>query len=177
MATLSGKNILVIGGSSGIGYATAVGALAQGAKVTIASRSEEKLRAAKASLQGQVEARALDVADTAAVKAFFDASPAYDHVVVSGAAFKFGTVREQDIDDAYAAMNVKFWGAYRVARFAKLAPDGSMVFVSGFLSRRPKPKHPARSRIPLAGLPNRTDPPSSAVRLSRQDCARAPNLK
>ena len=138
MATLSGKNVLVIGGSSGIGYATAAGALAQGAKVTIASRSEEKLRAAKASL-GQVEARALDVADTAAVKAFFDAPPVYDHIVVSGAAFKFGTVREQDIDDAYAAMNVKFWGAYRVARFAKLAPDGSMVFVSGFLSRRPKP--------------------------------------
>ena len=139
MATLSGKNILIIGGSSGIGYATAVGALAQGAKVTIASRSEEKLRAAKASLQGQVEARGLDVADTAAVKAFFNAAPAYDHIVVSGAAFKFGTVREHDIDDAYAAMNVKFWGAYRVARFAKLAPDGSMVFVSGFLSRRPKP--------------------------------------
>ena len=138
MATLSGKNVLVIGGSSGIGYATAAGALAQGANVTIASRSEEKLRAAKASL-GQVEARALDVADTAAVKAFFDAPPVYDHIVVSGAAFKFGTVREQDIDDAYAAMNVKFWGAYRVARFAKLAPDGSMVFVSGFLSRRPKP--------------------------------------
>ncbi len=139
MATLSGKNILVIGGSSGIGYATAAGALAEGAKVSIASRSEEKLRAAQASLQGQVEARKLDVSDTAAVKAFFDASPTYDHIVVSGAAFKFGTVRDQDIDDAYAAMNVKFWGAYRVARMAKVAPGGSFVFVSGFLSRRPKP--------------------------------------
>lgn len=139
MATLSGKNVLVIGGSSGIGYATAAGALAAGAKVTIASRSEEKLRAAKASLQGPVEARRLDVGDTAAVKAFFDASPTYDHIVVSGAAFKFGTVREQDIDDAYAAMNVKFWGAYRVARLARVAPGGSFVFVSGFLSRRPKP--------------------------------------
>jgi len=139
LSTLSGKNVLIIGGSSGIGYATAAGALAEGAKLTIASRSEEKLRAAQASLQGRVEARAIDIADSAAVDAFFDASPTYDHIVVSGAAFKFGTVRDQNIDDAYAAMNVKFWGAYRVARKASVAPGGSFVFVSGFLSRRPKP--------------------------------------
>ncbi len=139
MATLSGKNVLVIGGSSGIGYATAAGAIEQGANVTIASRSDEKLRAAQAALQGKVQARALDVADTAAVEAFFGTSPVYDHIVVSGAAFKFGTVRDQNIDDAYAAMNVKFWGAYRVARMARVAPGGSFVFVSGFLSRRPKP--------------------------------------
>jgi len=139
LAKLNGKNVLVIGGSSGIGYATAAGALAEGAKVTIASRSEEKLRAAQALLEGAVEARKLDVSDSAAVEAFFDASPTYDHIVVSGAAFKFGTVRDQNIDDAYAAMNVKFWGAYRVARKATVAPGGSFVFVSGFLSRRPKP--------------------------------------
>ena len=139
MTSLVDKSVLVIGGSSGIGYATAAGALAQGAKVTIASRSDEKLRAAQASLPGPVQARPLDVGDTAAADAFFAAAPAYDHIVVSGAAFKFGTVREQNIDDAYAAMNVKFWGAYRVARMAKIAPAGSIVFVSGFLSRRPKP--------------------------------------
>jgi len=136
---LNGKNVLVIGGSSGIGYATAAGALAEGAKVTIASRSEEKLRAAQASLGGAVEMRRLDVSDDAEVEAFFRNAPAYDHIVVSGAAFKFGTVRDQNIDDAYAAMNVKFWGAYRVARKATVAPGGSFVFVSGFLSRRPKP--------------------------------------
>ena len=97
MAGLSGKNVLVIGGSSGIGFATAAGALAEGAKVTIASRSQEKLRAAQASLQGRVEARIIDVGDSAAVDAFFDASPAYDHIVVSGAAFKFGTVRSREV--------------------------------------------------------------------------------
>ena len=139
MSTLSGKSILVIGGSSGIGYATAAGALADGAKVTIASRSEEKLGAAKARLGGRVETRQRDVSSDAETDAFFKAAPTYDHIVVSGAAFKFGTVREQNIEDAYAAMNVKFWGAYRVARKATVAPGGSFVFVSGFLSRRPKP--------------------------------------
>ena len=139
MATLSGKKVLVIGGSSGIGYATAAGALAEGAKVTIASRSEEKLRAAQALLGGKVEMRRLDVTKDTEVEAFFGDALSYDHVVVSGAAFKFGTVRDLPLEDAYAAMNVKFWGAYRVARKATVAPGGSFVFVSGFLSRRPKP--------------------------------------
>lgn len=139
MVTLSGKKVLVIGGSSGIGYATAAGALADGASVTIASRSEEKLREARAHLSGRVEARAIDVTDDASVEAFFAASPVFDHIVISGAAFKFGTVQGQDMGDAQAAMDVKFWGAYRVVRRAKIAPDGSFVFLSGFLSRRPKP--------------------------------------
>jgi NAD(P)-dependent dehydrogenase (short-subunit alcohol dehydrogenase family) len=139
LAKLNGKKVLVIGGSSGIGYATAAAALADGAQVTIASRSEEKLRAAQTLLHGRVEARRLDVGDTAEVERFFDDSPTYDHIVISGAAFKTGAVRDLSLEDAYAAMNVKFWGPYRVARKAKVAPDGSFVFISGFLSRRPKP--------------------------------------
>lgn len=96
------------------------------------SRSEEKLRAAQASLPGKVEAGALDVADSASVEAFFNAAPIYDHIVVSGAASKFGTARDQNIDDAHAAMNVKFWGAYRVARKARVAADGSFVYMKPF---------------------------------------------
>jgi NAD(P)-dependent dehydrogenase (short-subunit alcohol dehydrogenase family) len=139
MSILNGKKILIIGGSSGIGLATAAGALKEGASVTIASRSEEKLRSAKALLQGTVEARQIDVGDSVSVSNFFDASPIYDHIVISGAAFKFGTIRDQDIEEAYVAMNVKFWGAYRVVKKATVSPEGSFVFVSGFLSRRPKP--------------------------------------
>ena len=37
MASLKGKKVVVIGGSSGIGYAVAEAALAEGASVVIAS--------------------------------------------------------------------------------------------------------------------------------------------
>jgi len=39
--------------------------------------------------------------------------------------------------DAYAAMDSKFWGAYRVARAVRIRQGGSLTFVSGFLSVRP----------------------------------------
>ena len=86
-------NVLVIGGSSGIGYATAAGAVAEGANVTIASRSEEKLRAAQALLQRRVEIRRLDVANTAEVDAFFDASSTYDHVAFKWARRRIARIR------------------------------------------------------------------------------------
>ena len=43
MAKLKSKRVLVIGGSSGIGMAVAAGALAEGADVTIAGRTADRL--------------------------------------------------------------------------------------------------------------------------------------
>ena len=47
---LQGKRVVVIGGSSGIGLETARLALAEGAFVTIAGRSQERLRQACESI-------------------------------------------------------------------------------------------------------------------------------
>ncbi|MCX5495121.1 SDR family oxidoreductase [Kaistia dalseonensis] len=138
MKSLNGRKVLVVGGSSGIGLAAARHALAEGADVTIAGRSAEKLAAAKASLGGAVDARSLDTTDAAAVAAFFEALPAFDHIVVSAAATKSAPIKAFDLDDAYGSMLSKFWGAFHVARAAKIAPGGSLTLVSGFLSIRPK---------------------------------------
>jgi NAD(P)-dependent dehydrogenase (short-subunit alcohol dehydrogenase family) len=46
-------------------------------------------------------------------------------------------VRSLSLADAKIAMESKFWGAYRVARAAKIREGGSLTFVSGFLSVRP----------------------------------------
>jgi NAD(P)-dependent dehydrogenase (short-subunit alcohol dehydrogenase family) len=61
----------------------------------------------------------------------------WDHVVVSAAQTPTGPVRTLGLADANAAMESKFWGAYRVARAAKIKDGGSLTFISGFLSVRP----------------------------------------
>jgi NAD(P)-dependent dehydrogenase (short-subunit alcohol dehydrogenase family) len=50
MQPLSNQRILVIGGSSGIGFATAAAAVGAGAALTIASRIRKKLETAAAKL-------------------------------------------------------------------------------------------------------------------------------
>jgi NAD(P)-dependent dehydrogenase (short-subunit alcohol dehydrogenase family) len=54
--SLTGKYIVIIGGSSGFGLATAKKAVAAGAEVVIASNAPAGLESAKAELGGKVRA-------------------------------------------------------------------------------------------------------------------------
>jgi NAD(P)-dependent dehydrogenase (short-subunit alcohol dehydrogenase family) len=135
--SLENARVLVIGGSSGIGFATAAAAAEAGARVTIASRSQAKLDAAVAQLGGGARAAVLDTGDEAAIDRFFAGEAPWDHIVISAAQTPSGPVRALGLADAKAAMESKFWGAYRVARAAEIADGGSLTFVSGFLSVRP----------------------------------------
>ena len=134
---LANSRVLVIGGSSGIGEATALQAAHAGARVTIAARSHERLTRALARLPQGVTTAALDASDADAVAAFFNAEAAWDHVVVTGSATRTGPARELPLDDARAAMQSKFWSAYHVGRSARIATGGSLTFVSGVYSVRP----------------------------------------
>ena len=116
---LNGQRVLVIGASGGIGGATADAFASAGADVARPTRD------------------ALDITDDASVEAFFATEGAFDHVVIAAAKTKTGPVAALALDDAQAAMNSKFFGAYRVARAAKVNDGGSITFVSGFLSQRP----------------------------------------
>src|SRR5947209_3936235 len=70
MSRLAGKAVLVTGGGSGIGLATARALLAEGAQVAIAGRSADKLRQAADALAAgdRLLAQAADVTDAAQVQ-------------------------------------------------------------------------------------------------------------
>ena len=136
MSSLDGKRILVVGGSSGMGLATAQLAAKVGGLVTIASRSAEKLAKAAKSLGPSVKTAALDVTDDKAVAAFFAGGTVWDHVVCSVGSGGRGPVKEIDLKAAYEAMEGKFWAAFLVARHAKIAADGTLTFVSGAHSQK-----------------------------------------
>jgi NAD(P)-dependent dehydrogenase (short-subunit alcohol dehydrogenase family) len=137
MSNFESKTVLIVGGSSGIGAAAAKAFAALGADVTIASRSQEKLDAVAADIGAHVRTAVIDTTDEASVDTFFSNAGRFDHVVISAAQTPGGPVRELALSDAYAAMNSKFWGAYRVARAVKITDSGSLTLVSGFLSVRP----------------------------------------
>jgi NAD(P)-dependent dehydrogenase (short-subunit alcohol dehydrogenase family) len=132
---LKDKRILVVGAGGGIGAATAKAFADAGAKLFAAGRPGQKLDAIAAAIHGEVVA--LDILDQAAIEAFFAEAEPFDHVVIAAATTKSGPVAGLPIDDAKAAMESKFWGAYRIARAAKVADGGSITFVSGVLSHRP----------------------------------------
>lgn len=136
---LQGKKVIVLGGSSGMGLATAQTAAKEGASVVIASRSKEKLEEAKKTIQGSVEALELDVAHEHKVKAFFDQIGPFDHLISTAAGGPTGNFLELEPADAKRTFDVKYWGQYFSARYGApyLNQDGSITFCTGVLSRKP----------------------------------------
>lgn len=134
---LAGKKVVVVGGSSGIGLATAELVKREGADVIIASRNAEKLNAVAATLGAR--AIAADVTSDKSVEDLFAACGVVDHVVVTAAQLRSGPFKTVAMDDVRSTMEGKFWGAWRVAKSAQIAPGGSLTLVSGFLSIRPRP--------------------------------------
>lgn len=134
---LAGKKVVVVGGSSGIGLATAAMAKADGAEVVIAARTLERLEAAAKSIGAA--AIPTDVTSDDSVNALFKACGPIDHVVVTAAQLRTGPFKSAPMADVRATMENKFWGAWRVARAAEIRAGGSLTLITGFLSMRPRP--------------------------------------
>ena len=69
---MSDRTVVVTGGGSGIGAATATALAARGARVVLAVRDPEKGARAASTMPGRVEVSALDLASLASVRSFAD---------------------------------------------------------------------------------------------------------
>lgn len=135
---LAGKRLVAIGGTRGIGLATALAARESGADVIVASRDAEHLATALQELGPGAEGLMLDVTDEAAVRRFFAKVGPFDHLVTTAAYIVRKPFMEASIDDARRSFDSKFWGQVYAARHGAphIRPGGSIVLVSGISSRR-----------------------------------------
>ena len=82
---LNTSTVVVLGGTSGIGLATAKAAAARGARVVMASRSQSRVEAALAVLPQGSARYAVDLAVPSAVEQLFTDVRPFDHFVHTAA--------------------------------------------------------------------------------------------
>jgi NAD(P)-dependent dehydrogenase (short-subunit alcohol dehydrogenase family) len=139
--TLNGERIVVLGGSSGIGLATAQAAGREGATVVIASSQQARIDEALATLPTGTEGHVLDLADGDATRALFARLGSFDHLVfTAGETLQIGSLATTDVDAAHRFFTLRYWGAYCAARYGSggIRRGGSIVFTSGIAGQRPQ---------------------------------------
>ncbi len=138
--SLKNKTVVVIGGSSGIGLATAQMATAEGASVVITGRSEERLEAARATLTDDAEAVALDCTDEAGTRELFESLDQVDHIFVSAATVGGAPGLTADSDEMRPWLDSRIWGSVYAAKYGvpKMPGEGAVVFCSGVSVMRPR---------------------------------------
>jgi NAD(P)-dependent dehydrogenase (short-subunit alcohol dehydrogenase family) len=135
---LAGQTVVVIGGSAGIGLATAHRARAEGADVVLTGRDPDRLRRAAADV-GALSSAAFDATDTSALAAFFhDLTGPIDHVLITAGGPHYGPLLETDADAVRDALSSHIVVALEVARLAggKIRPGGTLLLMSGTGARR-----------------------------------------
>src|SRR5580693_10188672 len=142
---LEGKHLVVVGGSSGIGLETARLALAEGAFVTIAGRSEERLRRASESIAPageRLRAVVADLSEESSIRSLFAGESHVDHVFVPAGELRpgGGDLLKSDLDGLRSILEVRLMGVAHVVRQARPKMEGgSITLMSGLYSTRPAP--------------------------------------
>ncbi|MBN9245620.1 MAG: SDR family oxidoreductase [Mesorhizobium sp.] len=136
--TLAGKQIVIFGGSSGIGLATAVAAKRRGAAVTLVGRTPAKLATAACILGGAGTIEA-DLGRRESIEAVFEAIPELDHLVITAGGIHAGKLSETDPDDLLVEVNEHIAGSLYAVKAAmpRMRPQGSVVLMGGQFSDRP----------------------------------------
>lgn len=135
--------VVVMGGSSGIGEATARAFAASGARVIITGRSKERLDAAAQRIGHPVQTRELDATDGDAVTMFAAAMEPVDHLVLalSPGAVGMGPLASLEESALRTAFDGKLFAHLRIVKAAlpKLRPNGSVTFISAVSARAAMP--------------------------------------
>jgi NAD(P)-dependent dehydrogenase (short-subunit alcohol dehydrogenase family) len=130
---MSSQHTVIVGGSSGIGLATARHLLASGARVTITGRSEARLAKARQQFGPEAQVVPMDAAAADALPAQFAQIGKFDHLVLAlGSGRGLGPFATVSLADVKQGFEEKVYAHFATAQAALplLNPKGSLTFVS-----------------------------------------------
>lgn len=139
--SISGTRVLLVGGTSGIGLATAKAVAERGAAPIVASRNPSSVQRALAELPS-AEGHVVDPADEATVRALVEQVGPVDHLVyTAGEPLELIPLADLDSARLLRFLQTRLVGAVAVVRAVapSIREGGSITLVTGTAGERPGP--------------------------------------
>jgi NAD(P)-dependent dehydrogenase (short-subunit alcohol dehydrogenase family) len=137
---LTGKKVVVLGGSSGIGLATAVAASQEGAELIIVSSNQQRIDKALEHLPQGSKGLAINLTDEKQVQELFTKIGAFDHLVyTAGESLVLKNIEDVIVQEAKGFFDLRYWGAFTAVKYAAshINAGGSITLTGGVASARP----------------------------------------
>jgi NAD(P)-dependent dehydrogenase (short-subunit alcohol dehydrogenase family) len=138
--SLKGKRIVLLGGTSGFGLATAKAAADEGANIIVVSSRQQRVDNALALLPAGSEGYVADLADEQQVESLFKQIGEFDHLVfTAGENLQLNELSTVKMDEARQFFNIRYWGALMAAKYGSqyIRKGGSITLTNGIVGMRP----------------------------------------
>ena len=159
---LTGKTILITGGTDGLGLALATRLANEGAAVAVCGRDEERLRAAETAIRavgGDVLAQRADVSQVKDLEAFVEAAVArwgrIDGIVHNAGRASAGSIEAIDDETWESDVQLKLMASVRLTRLALpmlRASQGAVLFTLAMSAKAPGGSSEPSSVTRAAGM-------------------------
>jgi NAD(P)-dependent dehydrogenase (short-subunit alcohol dehydrogenase family) len=137
---LHNKRVVILGGSSGIGFAIAEQAASQGAQIVIASSNAGRVQKAVESCGGNTQGQTLNLSDERAVETLFGSLGDFDHLVfTAGDTLHLENLADTNLKQARRAFELRYWAALAAVKYGSknIREGGSIVLTTGVAGQRP----------------------------------------
>lgn len=140
--SLRGKTLLVTGSSSNIGKRIAIRCSEMGAKVIVAARDEDRMKATVTEMTGDGHQYfVVDLADADSIAALTESVPVLEGVVLCAARFDTTPVKNIKRESVKSIFETNTFANFdiiqKLLKGKKIAKGGSIVFISSVASMRP----------------------------------------
>lgn len=137
---LQGKKIVLLGGTSGFGLATAQTVAGEGAQVVVVSSRQHRVDEALASLPPGSKGYIANLTNEQQIAELFSKIGEFDHLVfTAGESLQLSELSSIKMDEAKQFFNLRYWGALMAVKYGSpfIRKGGSITLTNGTIGLRP----------------------------------------